>query len=255
MATTIDINGPLYPWTENDSRLIAEKVQEAGTDAELEVLVHSPGGSVWEGKKLFQLFMDHKGPVNGYVTLAASAASYLSMAFDKLFVYDYSEWMVHSALTWFDFFGNAKELEIELPKLQKEVINLRNEDKALAKIYSDRGNISIDDMTRYMDEETTWYGKDILEAGFATDILDTPRRGAEKENLAKFDLGCYKMHRKSAFHEKYAEGIEPMMAWDVQSGSEETAAGPDVSSDKIRHVAAKRAAARQRQIELRQRLR
>lgn len=251
MPTKIEINGPLYPYTDNDSRLIADAVKQAGTDAELDVHWHSPGGSIWEGKKLFQLFLDHEGPVNMYVTLAASAASYAAMSGDKLFVYDYSEWMVHSAMTWFSFFGNAKELEGNIPVWQKEIKNLRSEDKVLAKIYADRSKIDLDEMTGYMDEETTWYGKDILDVGFATDLLETPKReGGSKENLAKFDLSCFEMHRKSAFHEMYGEGIEPAFAWQAQSNAvPENEPSPE--PEKLRKVAAAQAKARQRQLEIR----
>lgn len=252
MASTITINGPLYPYTENDSRLIEEEVSKLDPMEPIDLHIHSPGGSVWEGKKLFNLFMARQAPVHVYVDgLAGSAASFLAMAGSKLFVYDYSEFMIHSAMTWIMFMGNARELEKLIPEIEKEVDGLRSEDKVIANLYAKRASIDVSKVTAWMEAETTWRGKEILDVGFATDLIETPARG--KENLAKYDLSGFKAAAKSGYHEKFCEGIDSYMSWFAANGGLRADIKDPAGTDtgKIRQIAVAQAAARNRVLEQR----
>lgn len=224
MPVKIVINGPLFPYTENDSRLIEDKVNQS-PEEDFDVFIHSPGGSIWEGKKLYHLFNNLPGKVRFFVTgLAGSAASYLCMAGDELHVYEYSEFMMHSAMTCFGFCGNAAQLEEAIPQLEKQIPALRAEDKVIANIYAKRSNVDVAKVTAWMEEETTFRGEEIVKNGLATHLIKTEPRDGGKTNsadaLPKFDLSEFKMHKDSAFHRPFGGGIEPYMSWQSTSNAD-----------------------------------
>ena len=262
MPVKIVINGPLFPYTENDSRLIEHEVSKTPNE-DFDVFVHSPGGSIWEGKKLFHLFNNLPGKVRFFIPgLAGSAASSMCMAGDELHVYEYSEFMMHSAMTCFGFCGNAKQLEEAIPKFQQQIPALKAENKVIAGIYAKRAKIDISKVIEWMDVETTFHGEEIVKMGLATHLIKTPARGAGKTNmvdeLQKFDLSAFQMHKTSAFHKPFGAGIEPYMSWqsvdhleqpnddDDRGGAPEgtVATGEDVET--IQRIARNRAVARNR---------
>jgi ATP-dependent protease ClpP protease subunit len=249
----ITISGPLFPWTENDSRLIQEKLDTADPMEELNVYVHSPGGSIWEGKALYSMFLRHKGIVNMFGEgLVGSAASFMVLAGNTFTVQSITEYFVHSAMMDVFFFGNAKDLEKLITDLGKKLLELRAEDEALAQLYADRTGIAVPKMTAFMEEETTWRGKDIVTAKFATAYQETPAR--ETTNLAKFDLSNLKAGPASQWHQKVAVGQDCYRSWLSSMGmsaDKELGANPTpASTQKIREVAIARAGARDRMLAL-----
>lgn len=210
----IDITGPLYQYTNNDARLIQHQFNDFDENDEVEIFWHCPGGDTREANKIFTTIMNHKGKTTSKIILAASAGSYASMGADRLEVYDYSEFMIHSAMMRTCLTCNRAQIDkmIEFIQSQKPVLEIL--DSQIAEIYAKRSGIDKDKVIKWMNEETTWRGEEIKKAGFATDFVDTPPR--EIENLARFDLSSYENLKDSRWHQQYSNSIEPEEAWLAQ---------------------------------------
>ena len=111
----LKINGPIIPtdyqevydWFEIEAtspgRVSEFLGQSAGED--IEVLINSPGGDVWSGSEIYTELREYKGNITVKITgLAASAASVIAMAGDRVLMSPTAEFMIHNAsmITWGD---------------------------------------------------------------------------------------------------------------------------------------------------------
>ncbi len=219
----INITGPLYTYSMNDSRIIQQYFDEFAPNDEVEITWHCPGGDIREGNKIFDIIMRHNGPTTSRILLAASAGSYAATAADRMVVYDFSEFMIHQAHLFAYFEGHRGKIDAFIKELEEQKPVLEQLDSTIANIYAKRCQIDHAKIMSWMIEETTWRGEDIKKAGFATDFADTPARDSDKEftNLAnaKFDLSCYANHTKSRWHKAYSPGIASHEAWFAQTAA------------------------------------
>lgn len=142
------------------------------------VNINSPGGDMFEGLAIYNLLREHRGEVTvNVIGLAASAASIIAMAADKLRMGGSSFLMIHNAHiiasgNRHDFIAMADQL---LPF-----------DEAMAAIYASRSGIPENDVMALMDDETWINGKDAVEKGFADELLadgaakETPKASVRK---------------------------------------------------------------------------
>lgn len=213
----IDVTGPLFSYTNNDSRIIQEQFDSFDPNDEVEIYWHSPGGDTREGNKIFNTILSHKGKTTSKVLLAASAASYAAMGSDEMEVYDYSEFMIHSAMMATFVLCNRSQIDGVIEFLNEHKPVLEKLDSQIANIYSKRASVAFDKVMKWMGEETTWRGEEIHKVGFATKFVDTPPR--TYENMAKFDLSCYQNHQGSKWHEQYSPNIDAKEAWYAQTAA------------------------------------
>lgn len=141
------------------------------------VNINSPGGDVFEGLAIYNLLREHKGEVTVKVMgLAASAASIIAMAGDKVEVGKAAFLMIHN--TWVIAIGNRNELAEVIAQLEPF-------DNALADIYADRTGESRDAMASLMDAETWINGTDAVEQGFADSLLASDEVGKSDDKAKK----------------------------------------------------------------------
>lgn len=139
--------------------------------------VNSPGGSVFAARAMEQALRAHKGKVVVHIDgLAASAATFVSMAGDEIVMSKGAMFMIHKA--WTGMWGNAEDLRKEADLLDKI-------DGTLAETYADKTGKDIAAITEWMAAETWFTAQEALEAGFATSIAE-----AEAKALA-WDLSAY----------------------------------------------------------------
>lgn len=75
----------------------------------LNIFVNSPGGDVFEAKAIFSLIDRFPGEVVAYIDgLAASAATFLVLAADRVVTAPHATWMIHEASTYIG--GSADDL-------------------------------------------------------------------------------------------------------------------------------------------------
>lgn len=126
--------------------------------------INSPGGEVFDGFSIYNALKSHKAFVNVNISgIAASIASVIAMAGDKIFMPENTFMMIHKPMVsvWG---GNADELRKNatiLDKLEGGII------KAYAR--SDRTEQQLADMLR---DETWMDAAEAVEMGFADEVSD-----------------------------------------------------------------------------------
>ena len=127
------------------------------------VRINSPGGDVFEGQAIYNALARRGNITIEIDALAASAASYIAMAGDKIRIAENAMVMIHNA--WTMTMGDKHEHQKRLELLDKV-------DSIIAETYQKRiGDKSTPDKVReWMDAETWMTAKEAVERGFATEI-------------------------------------------------------------------------------------
>lgn len=141
---------------------------------DLSVRINSPGGSVFDGFAIYNLIKQYKGTVTVYVDgLAASAASVVAMAGEKIIMADNALMMIHDP--WAMSMGTAEEMRQTaslLDKIKDSIVGT----------YVSRTGLDAADVAAMMEAETWMNVAEAKEKGFATDSVDG---GQSVSNLAK----------------------------------------------------------------------
>jgi ATP-dependent protease ClpP protease subunit len=132
----------------------------------MEFEIHSPGGSILDGYRVYQAIMDLRGR-GVYVTafinsLAASMASVIAMAADEIKIVKGGRMMIHEAstMTW----GNAED-HARAAKLLDEMSG------EIAGIYAERTGKKPSEMRERMKEETWMSAESAVAEGFADEVV------------------------------------------------------------------------------------
>ncbi|MFD7794330.1 head maturation protease, ClpP-related [Streptomyces sp. NPDC059759] len=144
------------------------------TSPNLRVRINSPGGSVFEGIAIANALRSHPGNVIIQVdSVAASIASVIAMAGDRVEMAPNSMLMIHDASGV--CLGNAADME-EMSKLLALISD------NIADAYAARAGGTREEWRAAMQAET-WYLPDAaVEAGLADEALSVPKRGEPVEN-------------------------------------------------------------------------
>jgi ATP-dependent Clp endopeptidase proteolytic subunit ClpP len=134
----------------------------------LDVEIHSGGGSVFEGYRIFNE-MKKLRERGVYVTarintLAASMGSVIAMAADKVEIASNGKIMIHEAS------GGAQGDSETLLRYAELLENISDE---IAEVYAGKTGKSKEDMRALMKKETWMTAKQAVEMGFADEIFDT----------------------------------------------------------------------------------
>ena len=163
----------------------------------LAVHINSPGGVVFEALAIYNSLRSHTGDVHVFVDgIAASAASVIAMAGDRITMRPHSMMMIHDP--WGVTVGNAADHE-----LQARVLNKLADD--LAAVYNDRGDKRVN-WRNLMKDETWLSDEDALRYGLADDIDDSPA----VQNT--FDLSMYRNAPARLASAPAAAGSQPSAA-------------------------------------------
>lgn len=150
---------------------------------DLNVYINSPGGAAWDGIAIMNALRRHKANVHVTVdALAASAASMIAMAGDRITMNRGAELMIHDASGF--AMGNAQTMEETAAILHKL-------SDSYADTYAERAGGSREHWRALMQAETWYTAEEAVEAGLADDWVDA------KTDAASFDLSQFK-HRGRA---------------------------------------------------------
>lgn len=127
------------------------------------VVINSPGGDVAEGFGIYNSLRGHDGDVTvRIVGVAASAASIIAMAGDRIEIGKAAAVMIHNA--WVMAVGNRFDLA--------DVVTwLAAFDATLAQVYADRTGEALDVIAEAMKAETWLFGEDAVSRGYADALL------------------------------------------------------------------------------------
>lgn len=155
-------------------------------EKELRIVIDSPGGDVFEGVTIFNIIRDfaRNNPsvkITTYIQgMAASMASAIALAANavsdsnKVIAEDNSIFMIHDA--WGYVIGNENDMR-EAAEYFAMI------DSMLSSIYMRKTGKSEDDIRSMMDAETWLWGKNILEAGFVDEIIDSENNADDSANM------------------------------------------------------------------------
>jgi membrane-bound ClpP family serine protease len=113
--------------------------------------------------------------------LAASAASVIAMAGDKVIMGDGAFLMIHNA--WTVGIGDTREMA----KMGRTLARI---DKELAGLYAEKTGIDTADIRDMMNEETWLAASDAIEQGFADETFSDPKSAAKAAAL--YDMSAFK---------------------------------------------------------------
>lgn len=163
----------------------------AVTASNIKLRINSPGGSVFEGIAIANAIRHHPANVTVYVdSLAASIASVIMLAGDKVVMMPGSQTMIHAAST--ACYGNATEMRETAELLQKQTVNI-------AMAYQSRAGGTVDEWLARMDAETWLNAEETIALGLADEIYTPPTKDktlqpapAEAKMQQSWDLSMYR---------------------------------------------------------------
>jgi ATP-dependent protease ClpP protease subunit len=173
----IHFNDVIDDWYGISSAMVTEALLSAGGK---DVLVHvnSPGGMVFEGLSIHSAFKQYSGEVTMRVEgLAASAASYVIQAGDKIVIEPGAMVMIHDALDI--TIGNAKDHRKTADVLDKV-------SDSIAAIYADRAGGDAETWRAAMKEETWYGGAEAVDAGLVDSVVAAADASATAKNTARW---------------------------------------------------------------------
>lgn len=170
----IDIIG-VIGWEVSD-RDIIDQFKRA--DGDVEVFIATPGGSVMQGTNIMNTIREYsKGEVTSIVSYAASMGTQIALSAKKVKVFDNTSFMIHNAsgIAWGDY-----------REMQKYADYLNRVNKNLAGIYAKKSGKPMEEILKLMDDETWYFGNEILENGFADEVIgDEEYTGIENAFIEK----------------------------------------------------------------------
>ncbi len=169
-----------YSWYEDDvsANDIRKKLSESNAKT-INVHINSLGGDTYTGIAIYNLLREKSktAKIITYVdAIAASAASIIAMAGDKVIMPSNTLMMIHNC--WTFGIGNANELR----KTASDMDKIMN---AVIQCYLSKVNIAEDELRNLLDAETYLTADEALEKGFCDEVQElTDNKGVQQNALS-----------------------------------------------------------------------
>ena len=132
-------------------------------EGDVTIWVNSPGGNVFAAAEIYTMIRDYPGNVTVKIdAIAASAASVVAMAGDRVMISPVGMIMVHDPMTI--AMGNAKAME-------KTITTLNEVKESLINAYCAKTGLSRNKVAKLMSDETWMNARKAVELGFADEIM------------------------------------------------------------------------------------
>ena len=203
-------------WEVDASSFVREIGDLPKNTTQMNVSLNTNGGSVFQGLRIYNALLDHPAQVNIRITaLAASMGSVIMRAGDTIEIAPTASVMIHnpSNIVW----GTAVEMRKEAKNLDRIKSTLIT---AMTQRQDSLGdNLSAEDLSEAMNEETWYTAQDAVDVGLVDGIY-SPKSDAESRAatraVAALDLTKYK---------NTPEQLRALFA-------KESPSGPDVAKSK-----------------------
>lgn len=137
------------------------------TEGDIALHLNSPGGDVFDARAMVAAIAAHPGTVTCYIDgLAASAASYVAMACDKVVMQDGSMMMIHNA--WTIAMGNASDMTATAGLLAKIDATIVND-------YQRKTGMPADEIAAMMAAETWMTAQECVDMKFADSVAENTK--------------------------------------------------------------------------------
>lgn len=174
----IKIDDEIGSWGLSSKEFKAQ-IQNAKEDIILEL--NTAGGSVYDGLEIHNTIKNYtRGKVTARLgALCASIGTVIALACDEVEAHENSTFMIHNALT--SCYGNHNDL-------RKDADILEGLSNIIANIYVNKTNKSIKDIKKLMNDESYFFGNEILENNFIDRIIskEDDKKEYDKDNLIAY---------------------------------------------------------------------
>ncbi|MDM9619087.1 head maturation protease, ClpP-related [Rhizobium sp. S96] len=173
VITMFDVIGEDY-WSGGGitAKRIAAQLRAIG-DRPVEVQINSPGGDMFEGIAIYNVLREHPQDITVKVMgMAASAASIIAMAGDRVEIGAASFLMIHNC--WVIAIGNRHDMAETSDWLAPF-------DQAMVDLYAAKTGRDAKDVAKWMDAETYMSGSQAIERGFADALLAADTMKVDEE--------------------------------------------------------------------------
>lgn len=153
--------------------LFREELKQRAGD--LTVVINSPGGDVFAGLAIYNALVNHNGNVTVRVDgLAASIASVIAMAGDKIIMSPGSMIMIHRPSVYAT--GTVDDMEKAKDVLMKI-------EEGITPIYAKRTGLSDEKIAELLEAETWMLADKAVELGFADEVSEAPEKQKQDEGV------------------------------------------------------------------------
>lgn len=161
------------PWEGTTAKDFIAQLRDI-TAPNINLHINSPGGYVTDGLAMYSAIQQHPAHVTALVEgQAASAASFVAMAAEKIVIAKHASMMIHDASGF--GIGNAADFRALVDILEEESQNI-------ATIYAERTGDTADDWRQRMQANSgigsTYRGQEAVDIGLADEVMATPKKTA-----------------------------------------------------------------------------
>lgn len=141
-------------------------------DGDVTIYIHSPGGNVFAAAEIYTMIRDYPGNVTVKIdAIAASAASVVAMAGDRVMMSPVAMLVIHDPMTI--AMGNSKAME-------KAISTLNEIKESIVNAYQAKTGLSRNKIAKLMSDETWLNAKKAVELGFADEIMFDDKKTVPK---------------------------------------------------------------------------
>lgn len=174
----------IYDWFEMDATCPNDvsKVLDTLNGEEVEVEINSGGGDVYSGSEIYTALKSYRGnKIVKIVGIAASAASVIAMAGDKVMISPTAQIMIHNV-------SSAASGDYRVLEHEAEVI--KNYNNTIANAYTLKTGMKKDDLLEMMNKETWLTPEKALEYKFVDEIMfqEESRMVASYNNMIPIEV-------------------------------------------------------------------
>lgn len=227
---SVSIYGDIGSWGITAAAFVDEL--KAIDAPEIWLSINSPGGEVFDGLAIHSALRSHRAKVTVQVdSLAASIASVIAMAGDRIIATPHSQFMVHDAQGV--ACGDPEEMREYADFLDRQSDNI-------ASVYAERAGGTVKQWRARM-KATTWYFADeAVEAGLADEVAQPQRMNPDEEEQARATAAAWDLSVYNYAHTSREQAPAPTQA--SQAAAPETPASEPAAALPAFDPAAFRAA-------------
>lgn len=194
---TLFLNGTIAEdsWFDDDVTPQMFKKELMDGSGDITVWINSPGGDCVAAAQIYNMLREYQGNVTVKIDgIAASAASVIAMAGDKVLMSPVSMMMIHNPMTI--AFGDSGEM-------QKAIDMLYSVKDSIINAYEIKTGLSRVKLAHLMDSETWMDANKAIELGFADEIIQ--RNGAVDMEVSQVSMLYSKTAVVNSLKERIAE--------------------------------------------------
>lgn len=184
----------------------------------ISVRINSPGGDVFEAQAIYNILKNHPAEVEVHIdALAASAATLIASAGNKIIMYNNALFMIHNPWTWAT--GEEKDFI-------KKANLLATIKETLLNVYETHATATREEISNMMNEETWLTADEALSYGLIHEVVPCKAKEEDVEEVQNFVreqiIGNYKNFPKDKFKNLFASLKEPKNSIVALSDNENT---------------------------------